>query len=73
MEGDRPSLRGRGGRQEDLRRLPQRDGRAAHLQGDRVPAGVLLASQRDPAPERAAGGQQQGHLLGVPIHGNRSP
>ena len=45
VEGDRAAVAVDGGAQEVLRRVPQRHGRAANVQGDHVPAAVKWARE----------------------------
>ena len=73
LQGDQQEEQGDGRPQEDLRRLPERHRRAAHVPRDHVPAGADGAREHHPAAERAEGGERQGHLPRLRLHGDRPP
>jgi len=71
VEGRGQEVQEDGGAEENLRRVRQPDGRAAHLPGGDVTEGVRRTPQRRPTPRRPPRRQLQGHLPGIRVLGHR--
>lgn len=69
MEGNRQEKQGNGSGEEDLRRLQEPDGRAAHIPWDNVPTIVRQSRQHHTTDRSSQGEQRSGHLSRVRVHG----